>query len=68
MLFTKLVVCNFIYHLLMLVILHSQSEVYFNMLIIQHFPIKGVLKHKMVQDCPRSKYSKRWLNLILSSK
>ncbi|KAK4566198.1 hypothetical protein RGQ29_002430 [Quercus rubra] len=32
----------------MLFILHSQSKVYFNMLIIQHFPIKGVLKHKMV--------------------
>ncbi|KAK9997579.1 hypothetical protein SO802_022265 [Lithocarpus litseifolius] len=32
----------------MLVILHPQLEVYFNMLIFQHFPIKGVLKHKMV--------------------
>ena len=51
----------------MLVIIHSQLEVYFSMLAILQFSIRGILKHKVDQDCLCSKYPDNLLIPFLSS-
>ena len=48
-------------------ILHSQIEVYIHKLAILHFPIRDLLKHKVDQGCPCSKYPDKLLIPFLSS-